>query len=161
MFNHAVEDGHIVANPTFRRWRRNRTDTAESQHAARFLTREEVGQLLTTCKEYLPRVYPFVSLLVKTGLRWGEGIALQWDDIDWQNRAVTVKRILYEGRLGTPKNGKVRRVDLSLHLVDVLKGLLLERKKEALKKGWGEIPPWIFVSRAGTETPVLRLPKSA
>ena len=39
---------------------------------------------------------------------------------------------------------------MSLLLTDTLKALLLERKKETLLKGWGEVPPWVFLSEEGT-----------
>lgn len=61
-----------------------------------------------------------------------------------------VRRTLRERRIGTPKNGKVRRVDLSLRLVDLLKVLHVERKKETLRKGWGDVPLWVFITRDGT-----------
>jgi integrase len=41
-------------------------------------------------------------------------------------------------------------VDLSLQLTATLKALLVEQKKETLKKGWGEVPPWVFTSKADT-----------
>lgn len=111
LLNHAVDDGHLAANPALRVLRYSRTDAGESQHVARFLRRDEVGQLLSACQEHFPTAYPFISLLIKTGLRWGEAIALQWEDMDWQNRCVVVRRTLRERRIGTPKNGKIRRVD--------------------------------------------------
>ena len=39
---------------------------------------------------------------------------------------------------------------MSRHLTETLKALLLERKKETLRRGWGEVPPWVFPSEAGT-----------
>jgi integrase len=39
---------------------------------------------------------------------------------------------------------------MSLLLTDTLKALLLERKKETLRKGWVEVPPWVFLSKEGT-----------
>lgn len=41
-------------------------------------------------------------------------------------------------------------MDMSLQLTDTLKAHLLERKKETLKRGWGEVPPWVFISGLGT-----------
>ncbi|MDY6952771.1 MAG: hypothetical protein SWE60_14765 [Thermodesulfobacteriota bacterium] len=35
------------------------------------------------------------------------------------------------------------------HLSHVLKGHLTERKKEALTKGWGERPEWLFYNKNG------------
>jgi len=49
-------------------------------------------------------------------------------------------------RLTTPKNGKTRRVDMSQQLTETLRALHLERKKETLRKGWGEVPSWVFTN---------------
>src|SRR5215813_4796555 len=53
-----------------------------------------------------------------------------------------------------PKSGKTRRVDMSRQLADTLKAFLLkaflvERKKETLRKGWGEMPEWVFINGMG------------
>ncbi len=40
-------------------------------------------------------------------------------------------------------------MDTSLHLTEILKALLVERKKETLKKGWQKIPAWIFTNDPG------------
>jgi integrase len=50
----------------------------------------------------------------------------------------------------TPKSGRGRRVVLPPGLVTELRALRAERSAEALKRGWGEVPPWVFVSRTGT-----------
>ena len=39
---------------------------------------------------------------------------------------------------------------MSRQLTDTLKALLLEQKKETLRNGWGELPPWVFASEQGT-----------
>jgi integrase len=148
MFNHAIEDGHCATNPALRILRRSRQEDGEQR--ARFLTREEVALLLETCRHHFPASYPFVLCLVRTGMRIGEAVALQWGDIDFHSRFAEVRRNYVDGTLTTPKSGKGRRVDLSVHLTDTLKALLLERKKETLQKGWGEVPPWVFTSEVGT-----------
>lgn len=150
MFNHAVEDGHLATNPALRVMRRTRAEEGERKKVATFLTRDELGLLLRTCQEHFPDYYPFVSLLARTGLRLGEAIAAQWGDIDFQGRFLEVQRSSTAGRVTSPKNGKTRRVDLSQQLTETLKALLVERKKETLRKGWGEVPPWVFISGAGT-----------
>jgi len=66
--------------------KRSRTEEGEQQHKAGFLLREELGLLLRTGQEHCPRWYPFVSLLVRTGLRIGEAAALQWADLDFNGR---------------------------------------------------------------------------
>lgn len=69
-------------------------------------------------------------------------------DLDFHGRFAEVRRTFSRGRLSTPKNNKSRRVDLSLHLTETLKALLVERKKETLRQGWGEAPPWVFINHA-------------
>jgi integrase len=149
MFNHAIEDGHATINPALRILKRSRTEEGEPQRKASFLTKEELGLLLRTCQEYFPDYYPFVSLLARTGLRLGEAIALQWDDIDFHGRFIEVKHTWGYGRLTVPKSGKGRRVDMSTQLTETLRALLLERKKETLRNGRGEVPPWVFMSEWG------------
>lgn len=149
MFNHAIEDGHLDRNPCIRIMRTAREEKGAQQQKVDFLTRAELATLLATCREQFASAYPFVLLLARTGLRIGEAIALQWSDIDFQGRFLTVQRNWVDGHLTTPKSGKSRRVDMSLHLTDTLKALAVERKKETLKKGWGQVPQWVFTNEVG------------
>jgi integrase len=150
MFNHAIEDGHLDRNPCLRIMRTTREEKGKQQQKVDFLTREELTLLLKTSQEHFPAHYPLVLLFARTGLRIGEAVALQWGDIDFQGRFIIVQRNWVDGLLTTPKSGKSRRVDMSMQLTETLKTLLLERKKETLKKGWGEVPEWVFVSEVGT-----------
>ena len=106
--------------------------------------------MLPTCQERFRAAYPFVSLLARTGLRLGEAIALQWGDLDFHSRFIEVRHTWSGGKLTSSKSGKTRRVDMSRQLTDTLKALLLERKKETLRKDWGEMPEWVFSSETGT-----------
>jgi integrase len=150
MFNHAMEDGHLERNPCLRIMRVTREEKGKQQQNIDFLTREELTLLLATCKDHFPLSYPFALLLARTGVRIGEAVALQWGDLDFHGRFIAVQRNWVDGHLTTPKSGKGRRVDMSLHLTETLKALSVERKKETLKKGWGEVPAWVFASEAGT-----------
>jgi hypothetical protein len=38
---------------------------------------------------------------------------------------------------------------MSHQLTETLGALLIKRKKETLKNGWGEVPPWVFMSETG------------
>ena len=76
----------------------------------------------------------------------GEAIGLQWGDLDFQSRFIAVQRTLSHGKLTTLKSGKSRRVDMSSQLTETFRALLVERKKETLQRGWGEVPPWVFIS---------------
>src|SRR5262245_27096268 len=147
-FNHLIEDGALDRNACLRIMRHTRNDEGEKQ-VADFLSAEEVGLLLQICQEHIPAHYPFVALLAKTGLRLGEACALQWGDLDFHGRFIAVRRNLVDGNLTTPKSGKARRVDMSLHLVETLKALHVERTKETLRKGWEKVPLWVFTNEVG------------
>ena len=75
---------------------------------------------------------------------------MQWGDIDFNGRFITVQRNFSHRKLGTPKSGKSRRVDMSVQLAETLRPLLVERKKETLRRGWSAVPEWVFISTTGT-----------
>lgn len=74
----------------------------------------------------------------------GELVALKPGDLDFDGGFIKVKRASSRGKITTPKSGKSRRVDMSVGLSEVLKAYQAERKRETLKKGWGEDPEWLF-----------------
>jgi hypothetical protein len=73
MFNHALDDGHLMVNPTVRVLRRTRVEDGEQKPKTTFLTHEEVALLLQTCREHFSDQYPLILLLTRTGLSedWG------------------------------------------------------------------------------------------
>jgi integrase len=100
-------------------------------------------------QKHYPRYYPFFLTALRTGMRLGELIALQPGDLDFNGGFIEVRRSYSRGRLTTPKSGKTRRVDMSNGLAETLKQHLIDRKKEALQKGWGEPPTLLFYNEAG------------
>jgi integrase len=113
------------------------------------LTREEVSLLLTTTKDKLPRYFPLFLCAVRTGMRMGELLALQWGDIDWQSRFIDVHRNYTHWKITTPKSGESRRVDMSRELAQALKDLQTEQQIEAAARAWPEVPSWVFCSEVG------------
>jgi integrase len=69
---------------------------------------------------YIPveGLYPLLLCALRTGLRFGKLLGLQWDDVDERGRFIEVRRTLRDGqehrRVALPKNGRIRRVDLSV-----------------------------------------------
>jgi len=100
-------------------------------------------------QKHYPRYYPFFLTALRTGMRLGELVALQPGDLDFNGGSIEVKRSYSKGRLTTPKSDKTRRVNMSNGLAETLKQLLIDRKKEALQKGWGEPPGLLFYNEAG------------
>ena len=54
-------------------------------------------------------------------MRQGELMALTWDSINWITKKITIDKNYTHGRLGTPKTGKIRLVDMSQELENVLR----------------------------------------
>ncbi len=44
---------------------------------------------------------------------------------------------------------RTRRVNMSRQLTETLRELRIERKKETLRKGWKDVPEWVFCSEVG------------
>ncbi len=66
------------------------------------------------------------------------------------DRQIHVERALSAGQLETPKDGHTRVVDMSQQLAQALLHLERERKAETLRRGWREMPHWVFCTTAGT-----------
>lgn len=65
-----------------------------------------------------------IILALHTGLRFGELIALTWDDINFKENVLTVSKSVSRGYLGSPKNNKIRHIPLN----NILTSMLANRK---------------------------------
>lgn len=101
------------------------------------------------------RAMIFVAL--RTGLRKGELLALQWGDVDLVTRRLNVQRSDWEGQVGTPKSGHGRIVPLSPEAVAVLKAhrhlkgelVFCTEDGSALTRHECRRPLWYACKRAG------------
>lgn len=148
ILNLAIDDEMISVNPAHKLGKVIRSKSLQLDIDP--LNRNELSLLLDTFRKEFSRHYPMALTLARTGMRLGEAIALQWGDIDFNSRFITIQRGMSRGKLETPKSGKFRRVDMSKQLTETLLSLRKERKEEKLRKGWKEMPEWVFVSETGT-----------
>lgn len=91
-----------------------------------FLSIEECQLLLDNCDGLLKEMVLFA---LKTGLRFGELIALEWSDIDFKSNLATIQKSIVRGHLGSPKSNKIRYVPL---LGDVSEMISLRSKNHGL-----------------------------
>lgn len=70
-------------------------------------------------------LYPAVCLAMFCGLRRGEVLGLQWNDIDWRNKTFFVRHNMTDDGLVTPKSGETRTVPLT----DAISKIIREQKK--------------------------------
>jgi integrase len=148
VLNSAVEDGHLAMNPAARLGRIVRQEKGALKEIYP-LTREELAVFLAAVQEHFPASYPLFLLLARTGMRFGEALALKWQDLDFHGSFIEVRRNWRRKRLSTPKSGKGRRVDMSRQLKETLLALFETRKEEAWQRGWEQVPEWVFSNEKG------------
>ncbi len=68
-----------------------------------------------------PAWQAFILVALHTGLRRGELLALEWDDVDLRARTIRVRRSRVRGRTGTPKGHRSRIVPLNATALAALK----------------------------------------
>jgi integrase len=123
----AVRDGALARNPAAA-VKRPKVTAKESV----FLTPEQVRTLLEAAKS--SRYAPLFSLLVNTGLRRGEALALRWSDVDVEGKLLRVRGTLarVDGDLivTSVKTAKSKR---SISVSDETGRLLKEIRKHQLE----------------------------
>lgn len=83
-------------------------------------TINEIDKILAQCHQLQHR--NMITLLLYTGLRSGELCALAWEDVDFKNRTLHVRRSTYDNRgLKTTKTDKERFIDLMPPAIEALK----------------------------------------
>jgi integrase len=154
MFAEAVDDGMVKANPAALASRRRGATAAdgisqtERHKAIRPMSDADLRAFLDAAQEDA-EYGTFFLLLARTGARPGEALALKWEDLNLSAREILIERAMSAGELSTTKTGHARNVDMSLELAQALTKLYRERERQALERGWGEVPEWIFCNRLG------------
>lgn len=144
----ALDDEVIPANPTLQLGK-NLLKVKERKESINALTSDELRTLLYTVEKHYSNDYPLFLLLARTGMRIGESLGLKWNDIDFNQRSIEVRRGLYRGRITTPKNSKTRIVDMSLQLSETLKDHKFNCKKKGLALGLGNLTEFVFTNSYG------------
>ena len=150
VFSHAVEEQVITVNPATRLSKFYKQAPVVHEEIEP-LTSEEVPVFLSAVidRPASKQHYPLFLCAIHTGMRAGELIGLQWQDIDFRGKFVAVRRCITRGRIEPTKTGKRRRIDMSDALLNELQALKKRRQEEYLKKGSNEIPEWVFCNREG------------
>jgi len=146
--SYALDAELIMVNPTIGLTKHLQIQRDKRAHLDPF-THEEVKLCLETCMKIYPEHYPFFLCAFRTGMRLGELLALQWRDIDWNGKFIQVSRSYKLGRISATKSGKARRVDMSDHLFEILRGQHTQSKKVGFKIGLGEAVEVIFHKDGG------------
>jgi len=74
----------------------------------------------------------------EAGLRCGEMMALEWTDIDFAKRQLTVARSEWKGHVTMPKGGRIRYVPMTRRLTEALREARHLRGPRVLSDGTGK-----------------------
>lgn len=146
IFRRAVASGLLQRNPADAiAGRLGREDREVRQ--VEWLTEPELQRLLMEAERRELRAYPLLLILASTGVRIGEALGFQVGDVNLAQSKLYVRRAVRKGRVGSPKSGKPRTVDVPPVTVAVLRGWLDVVRAEAAVRG--EEPLWLFPSSSG------------
>lgn len=84
-----------------------------------YLTEAETNRLIAHARGIW---HDMILFAVRTGLRFGEIIALKWEDIDLKAGILTVNRNIVRGVEGSPKNNRIRTIPLTKSVIRMLEG---------------------------------------
>ena len=94
------------------------------------LNESEVKSLLNAAKNKYPSFYPLILLILSTGLKKGEILALKKEDIDLKNRKISINKTLYEGELLIPKvKTVIRQVDIPENIINKLNKVIKNKEE--------------------------------
>lgn len=122
VFKRQIELGHLKFNPcSDLRYGRG----PEKELIA--MSRQEIERLLTIAKEMKHPWYSIWRVVYELGLRSGEGIALKWTDIDFENNRVNISKSYCSKSkiIGPTKNRKARTLPINKSLALFLKEMKL------------------------------------
>jgi integrase len=117
----------------------------------------DIARVLQAAAKWYPDHELAVFVLFHTGMREGELLGFQWQDIDWSRNLVDLRRTVAvrAGRwiVNTPKSGKLRTIDIPASLTARLRELHSIRQAEAAVAG-REVSPWVFPSATDPAKPL-------
>jgi integrase len=146
IINKAVEHGIIDRN----KFQGISISKGNEEEKVKFLTKEEVQKLLMVAKTFEFDEYMAVFILLRTGLRKGELLALTWDDIDFDNKLMTINKNRNHLGIFPPKTKKSNRViSMDNKLTKELKRFQLWQAKNKLQFGRYQFNNYVMVDRYG------------
>lgn len=92
-----------------------------------FLNDIQMNVFLKLAKEDFPNYYAFFATAIYTGMRRGELLGLEWNDINFKQNKIKINKQIYRGVVQHTKTGKERTIDIPEVLADILKNHIKKR----------------------------------
>ena len=96
ILSQAVDEELLSANPALRLGKCLRLGDATAPEVEPF-TRHETRHLIDVTAARFPDWHPWLLCGLRTGMRAGKLLGLQWSDINWRGRYIYVKRNIVRG----------------------------------------------------------------
>ena len=131
VFNMAVDDSILLKSPVPTTLKAAGAKTEEAEA----LTTEQEQLLLEAAQG--TAAYPFVVVMLQTGLRRGEVTALMWSDIDYENEVIHVRRHVVTDKNGKPDVVQGAKTESGVRDVPLTPGLALHKDRRGSR-----MPTW-------------------
>ncbi|MDK6689644.1 tyrosine-type recombinase/integrase [Aerococcus urinae] len=155
LIQYAVIQGYIAANPCDK-VKIPKAKKKEMNFAGRdcdFYTKDQLHIVLRALEEKAPlKWFCFFRLLAYAGLRRGEALALQWQDISFKDSTISINKALKRDKKGlyigaTKNEPSVRTVDIDQETLAILKKWRTSQQEFFLKLGYNILDSKTYIFR--------------
>lgn len=123
MLNYGVDNGFLSTNPIIRFKK-----LPQIKPPIHFLNEKQIEVFLQEADNCPPVYKAFFNTAIYTGMRRGELLALEWQDIDFRRSRIRVNKQIYRNITQATKTGKERHVDMP----ESLKNILIEYRQQTV-----------------------------
>ena len=145
----AVHDEILQTNPVMR-LRHVIPRVRSERRSPRAWHPQQMERILAAADDVMPTpdLRALVPVLEATGLRIGEALGLQWDDIDLETGQLEIRRARVRGETTSPKSRQERRLWVPKQLLPRLRALRVDQERRAVGEG-REVSAWVFQTSTG------------
>ncbi|MEX3715424.1 site-specific integrase [Cytobacillus horneckiae] len=152
VFKYAVKMDYILKNPMeyVTIPKKEESFLANEEDERNYWTKDELKQFLKLAKEHMSKQYFMMFyLLIYTGMRKGELIALTWDDINLNEQTININKTMFfeKGKeiIQTAKKyASIRVIDIDTHTTKLLSNWKVKQKESLLADGITTKPQYVL-----------------
>ena len=123
VFNYGIKNKWLSENPA-----KEINKIPKKNHNIQFLKQEEIREFLEYIKTFPLEKEAALLTAINTGIRISELLAIEWTDIDFEKRTISINKQYYKDNLSTTKTLQSnRKVNIPQSLLNVL--IELKKKK--------------------------------
>ncbi|WP_245797944.1 tyrosine-type recombinase/integrase [Domibacillus mangrovi] len=135
--NAAVEEEILLRNRFTKVVLSQTVDSEKAETSENYLTPEQLSRFLCTAKEQESMTnYMYLLIISYTGMRRGEALGIQWQNVDFKNNAITIERTRDAKGVRSPKTkNSYRTIMVDPAIMNQLESYKTWCKQALLKNG--------------------------